>query len=267
MVGGIPVYKYLQETGGLNYLADAPVITLNGFTPYPGVEPELWERYTRWDTEVYGPLLMQYPARRGIDYYQIIKENPVYPFWIDLHHHETLASQQNTRGIPEQIAVSNDAHSWQERHVVDFFGSVIYRLVRGFRSEQKPPGAQPDTRIKNATIMHLEACRLSAEHRDKYVNWFTEYGMNIFIPLFLQQTGIKGYDFYQFDRTQSGSEYREPDYPVCLSIIYFENMPAFESFQKSPELTAFLKTMRPFFPGGLTVQWYVQYGLKYSLRK
>ena len=248
-------------------MENAPVITLNGFSPYPDVDPEIWERYTKWTSEVYAPLMMKYPARKGIDTYQIVRENPLYPFRLGIHHHETLTSQQNTFKTPEQTAIMNDSASWVKRNVIDQLWSAVYQLVRDFRSVQALPGGKPDTRIQNAPAMHLEAYRLSPEDQDKYDKWFAEYGMNIFIPLFMQQPGIKGYDYYKFTGIQVRSEVREPDYPAYLAVIYFENMQAFDKYERSPELTTFHKTMRNVFPRGVNYRWYVQYQLAFSLRK
>lgn len=145
--------------------------------------------------------------------------------------------------------------------------SAIYQLISGFRGEQGLPGDKPDTRIQNATVLHLEAYRLSPEDHDKYNKWFSEYGMNIFIPLFMKQPGVKGYDFFKFTGTQVRNYVREPDYPTYLSFMYFENMQAFENFERSPELTIFYKTLLNVFPLGLNYTWYVQYQLMKSFRK
>jgi hypothetical protein len=255
-----------MEVGG-NKMGNAPVITLSGFSLYPDVDPEIWERYTKWASEVYAPLMMKYPARKGIDFYQIVRENPLYPFRLGIHHHETLTSQQNTVKTPEQVAIMNDSSSWVKRNVIDHIWSAVYQLVRGFRSAQALPGGKPDTRIQNAPVMHLEAYRLSPEGQDKYNKWFAEYGMNIFIPLFMKQPGVKGYDFYKFTGTQVTNVVRETDYPAHLSVFYFENMQAFENFERNPERTTFHKIIRNVFPLGLNYSWYVQYQLIDSLRK
>lgn len=248
-------------------MENAPVITLNDFSPYPGVDPEIWERYTKWSTEVYAPILMKYPARKGIDNYEILQKNPLYPFLLSIHHHENLTTQQNTRNLPDQIAINNDVISWEKRNVTDFIWSAVYQLVRGFRSEQALPVDKPDTRIQNAPVMHLEVYWLSSEDQDKYNKWFAEYGMNIFIPLFMKQPGVKGYDYYKFTGIQVRTDARETEYPAYLSVIYFENMQSFDKYENSPELTTFHKTMRNVFPRGVNSRWYVQYQLAFSLRK
>jgi hypothetical protein len=248
-------------------MENTPVITLNGFSPYPGADPEIWERYTKWNEEVYAPLLIKYPTRKGIDTYQIVRENPLYPFRLGIHHHENLTSQQNARKTAEQIAITQDSASWEKRNVIDQLWSAVYQLVRSFRSEQGLPGDKPDTRIQNAPVMHLEAYRLSLEDQDKYNKWFAEYGMNIFIPLFMKQPGIKGYDYYTYSGIQVRNDARETEYLAYLSVIYFENMQSFDKYENSPELTTFHKTLRNVFPRGVNYRWYVQYQLAFSLRK
>jgi hypothetical protein len=116
--------------------------------------------------------------------------------------------------------------------------------------------------------MHLEAYRLSREDQEKFNKWFTEYGLNIFIPLFVKQPGVKGYDYYKLTEFQvRAMNARETEYPAFLSVVYFENIQAFEKYEQSPELTTFNKTMRNVFPLGLNHSWYVQYQLIHSLRK
>jgi hypothetical protein len=250
-----------------NNAENAPVITLNGFSPYPGVDAEVWERYTKWSTEVYSPLMLKSPSRKGIDTYQITQGNPLYPYFLRIHHHESLASQRDTLGTSEQTAVSNDVINWRQRHVIDFVWSAVYRLVRSWRSGPNPLGEKLDTRIQNSPFLNLEAFRLAAEDREKYQKWFSEYAVNIFIPLFMKQPGVKGYDHYQFAGLGPAESNREFEYPPHFTFTHFENRLAFNRFETSPELTTCQKTLRSLFPNGLNYRWYVQYVLTASLRK
>jgi heme-degrading monooxygenase HmoA len=79
--------------------------------------------------------------------------------------------------------------------------------------------------------------------------------------------GLMGYDWYEDTKLRRTKEIRELNYPEYLSIIYFENLKAFEDFEKSPELVALQKSMRSVFPRGLNLQWHVQYELIKSFRK
>jgi hypothetical protein len=62
-------------------------------------------------------------------------------------------------------------------------------------------------------------------------------------------------------------EVREWEYPDYISIIYFDDLAAFENYQSSPELIAFKKAICNIFPNGLNYRLYVQYQLVKSWRK
>jgi heme-degrading monooxygenase HmoA len=247
-------------------MENPPVITLNGFSLYPGVDQDIWDRYNKWNSEVYSPVLMKYPARKGVDHYQTVKENPLYPRLLLIHHHESLLTQQNAHS-PEQMAILNDGMSWGKRRVRIAVWSATYQLMNGFRKEPAPPGDKPDTRIQNAGVMHLEAFKITQEEEEEYYQWFAEFGLNIFIPLFLKQSRIRGFDFFKLCGINPRNDLRRTEYPTYISIVYFENLPAFADFESSPELTTFQKTMFNIFPLGLNYAWYAQYQLIKSLSR
>jgi hypothetical protein len=249
-------------------LGNAPVITVSGFSRYPGVDPAVWDRFVKWSAEVYSPLMMRWPARKGIDIYQIVNESPLFPFLFIINHHENITTQQAAVKMPEMVDIYKDMTDWQKRRVPDRMITAGYQLVQSFRGVTPLPGEKTDTRIENAPFMHVEAYELFTENQEKYNQWFTEYGINVFVPLFMQQAGIKGYDYYRRTEFQLKSmNLLETEFPAYLSIIYFENSQAFETDDKSPELVAFNKTMHSIFPLGLNFRWYVQYQLLQSWRK
>lgn len=250
-------------------MENTPLITLAGRSPYPDVDPELWERYTKWVREVYIPLIMKDMPRKGIDIYQIVRRNQLYPFLLSVHHHENSTVLQNYQRTqtPQQTALNNDFASWRQRNIVDTIWGAGYSLLKSFRSRLSFPSDNLDTRIENAPVMHFEACFLSPENQGKYHNWFSESGCKIFIPLFVNLPGLKGYDWYRLTNLGTRRDARDTEYPPYLSIIYFDNIHSFETFEKSKELYAFQKTVRSVFPLGLKYDWYVEYELTQSWRK
>jgi hypothetical protein len=178
-------------------MENAPVITVNGFSPYPGADPELWERFTKWGNEVYVPLMLKNPGRTGSDTYQITRQNPLYPFRLRIHHLTDLASQRRASVSAEQIAIQTDNNTWRTRNVMEVVWGGIYQLAFNFRGGSLVSSPKSDTRIENAPVLHLEAFRFSPEEQEKYNKWFTEYGQNIFIPLYFKQAGVKGFDCYE----------------------------------------------------------------------
>ena len=249
-------------------MENAPVISISGMSPYPGVEPELWDRFLKWFMEVYGPLMMRWPARKGIDFYLSASKSPLMPFLFIINHHEDVTTQQNATKMPEMVSIYADIANWQKRNVTDLVVAAGYQLIKSFRTGISLPGDNQDTRIENAPLMHVEGCDLSTESEKKYNKWFVEYGIGIFIPLLMKQPGIKGYDYYRFNGFQMRPfNTRGMGCPAYLSMIYFEDSQAFDSFERSPELATFNKTMRSVFPLGLNYKWYTQYERKLSLRR
>lgn len=249
-------------------MENRPVITLNGGSRYPGAEMELWERYHKWLYEVYMDLNLQLPHRRQIDSYHATRESPQYPWSLSVLYYDNYAGWEETRKSPLPIAQAKDNESWMKRQVMDFIWCAIYQLIKSYRSEGSISETQLDTRIENAPFLHIEAYRLKAEDAEKYNKWFIDYCSKVFIPLFMKQAGLKGYDYYQYRGISVNyPNLMEREYPMYLSAIHFENIEAFERFEKSNELAVCKRTMREIFPSGLVYQWYVQYQLVKSWRK
>lgn len=250
-------------------LEDRPIITINGRSPTPGVDPEIWSRYQRWHGEVYSPMYFTMPGRNGVDNYAIVKERAEYPSFITLIHTESIKFIQESLKHPARTALIGEAATWVKRHVSMFIWSTRYALIKSFRSEPLGTPAKEDTKIENAPILHIEGYRVWKEDQDKYLSWLNDYGFGSFIPLLMRLSGIKGYDCYKNIGSTNFREVetRELEYPDFLSILYFEDEAAFENYTKSPELLAFQKAISNVFLNGLTLRWYVQYQLIKSFRK
>jgi len=249
-------------------MENAPAINIGGTSPAPGADIDAWNRYENWLCEVYLPfLLLKIPGATGADRYWIIKENSLYPSRITIRHFQNLKMWENSHKLSERIAVEEEMATWVKRHVIDYVWATSYILIKSFRSEPSDAPGVKDTKIENAPIMHIESYRLRPEDEEKYVKWLNDYGFNVLIPLFVGLPGLKGYDFYKHTGLKGISEVREWEYPIFLFILYFENVEAFENYEKSREFTAFQKALRNVFPNGLNLRWYVEYQLVRSWRK
>ncbi len=138
-------------------MENAPVISLSGQSPYPGADPVIWERFSKWTQEVYLPVNMRLPQRRGLDYYHIVRESPVYPLGIAILHYENRAGWVEARKNPEAQSISNEFGIWMKRGVLDFMWSAVYELIKSYRSGSPNTEQKLDTLINNAPIMHFEA--------------------------------------------------------------------------------------------------------------
>jgi len=246
-------------------MENRPVISLTSRSPAPGSDLEVYERYLKWQNEVYYPMVMKVQEPTGLDSYQIIGEHPEYPPSTSILHCKNLKELGTYAVSLEGTAIVQEYKSWTDRGIIELVWSGAYALIKSFRVKTSP-AASEDTRIQNAPVLHLEAYRLSQEEQGKYVKWFNDYGYRIFLPLFMKLPGFAGYDWYEFTgfRRYQGRELENPKY---LSIIYFENYDDYIGYARSPELAGFQKVMRNVFPLGLNFKWYVQYHLVKSWRK
>lgn len=239
-------------------MPNAPVLDLTFHSRAPGADYEVFQRYLKWREEVYGPLLIRVPEVKQLDNNEIVKTSLEYPHYGSILHWDNLHARENFFKTTESKAIVDELAIWVKRGVREPIWSVSYELMKSFRSESSSPVSKPDTRIENAPVMSLEAFRLSPEEEEKYFNWFNEFGCSSFVPLFVRLPGLKGYDWYKdTNLRRTPDAVREHEYSKYLSIIYFENIQAFDNFVESPELAAFLKMMGSVFPHGLNYKWYV----------
>jgi hypothetical protein len=244
------------------------VISLSCQTCYPNASPEVWERFLKWQQEVYTPVQLKAPERKQVDRYQIVRESPLFPSNLGILHYENYAGWEAGRKNPETNSISSEYISWMKRRIVDVAWSAVYQLVKSYRNQSSNSEEQQDTRIENAPFLHLEAYRLTTEDSEKYNKWFIEYCSHVFIPLFMKQSGFKGYDYFKFvSIAVNYDNLLEKEYPIYLSAVYFENIKAFENFEKSNELAVCKNTLRDIFPKGLNYKWYVQYQLIQTWRR
>jgi hypothetical protein len=157
--------------------------------------------------------------------------------------------------------------AWVERGVTENIWSAAYALIKSFRGNPASPDGSDFAVIDSAPVISVEAHRVSQEEQDKYYRWFNDSAGNLFMPLLLKMPGLAGYDWYQDTGRRRRQDTRETEYPPYLSIIYFENIKAYENYAESPELAAVNKSMRSVFPRGLNFQWLVQYQLVKSWSK
>jgi hypothetical protein len=95
-------------------MENRPVIVLSGRSPTPGANPEVYQRYLKWQTEVYHPLVLKSSALTGIDNYQKIRETPQYPARITILHYQNLNDWRAYGNSPEFSAITQEQRSWVE---------------------------------------------------------------------------------------------------------------------------------------------------------
>jgi len=247
-------------------MENAPVINMIFMNNAPGVEDDVVQRFHKWSIEVYLPIILKIQGVTGLDRYTIVRKSPDYPAAGTIMHWESIGVYENSLKNPERMAVRDDLNTWTQRRVREGVWSAAYELAQGFRTGTANVGAKKDTKIENASLMHLEAYRMPQEEHEKYNKWFNEFG-RVFVPLFMKTCGLKGYDYLKYSGFSQLAQGRETEYPPYISILYFEDLKSFEHFQESPEQDSLQSALRNIFPLGLNYRWYVQYQLTNRWRK
>jgi hypothetical protein len=182
-------------------------------------------------------------------------------------HFPDLKSRENFSGSQEIQAILDEYANWVRRHVIDYVFATTYELLKGFRNEETAVKNKPGTIMADAPVMLVEGYQLSPEEQGKYRRWLEDNGFRIFLPLFMQMPGLKGYDFYRDSGYRLPVAVRDRECPQDLSIIYFADIKSLENYRKGPEFVAFQKAIRNVFSSGLNLRWYIPYQLVKNWRK
>lgn len=244
----------------------APVIGMVFINIAPGVSDDVRDRYMNWRYEIYAPLTLRVPGTIRFEQYHRARESLEYPQIGTISHYENYEAWQQALKSQEENAVKNEAAAWEKRGVREGIWATSYTLEKGFRSETALPVNNRGTTIDNAPFLHLEAYRLSAGEGEKYVKWLSDFGYG-FIPLFTGLPGFKGYDFFKNTGNSGWYEARETDYPLYLSIMYFDNAETYRDYLKSREFVIYQKALRQVFPRGLNYRWDAEYYSTRTLKK
>jgi hypothetical protein len=248
-------------------MEDAPVIRIQTLK----IQPEYEQRFLNWTLEAYCPLLISLPGTPEINFYRIVKENPLYTRYFWIYHYinrqapVAVRSDQKWKDIVKDIETT-----WSSRIEMVWFPA--YEQIASIKKEQLNPVSTPFTESKQSPVIHLEGYAFSSNEAEKYDNWFDKAGPEVFIPLLLRLPGFREYTRYKLiDIDPTGLTVqrtkRPVEYPPRLSILTFDDMDVFENYEKSLELAAFKYALQAPFPPGLNYQWYVQYQLERSYRK
>ncbi len=249
-------------------MENAPVIRIMAHR----VQPEYEEKYHNWSFEAYFPLFITIPGVEEIDYYNIVKENPQYNKTCIINHYENRSGQLKPRRDQRFLDIQKDQETtFGSRSDTVWFAA--FQQIINFKKDSTTVTGNAIFEAENAPVIHLEGYAFSNPEQERYDSWFNKWGQEVFIPLIMRLPGLKEYTRYQLIEVESTglSDFyrtkRSVEYPPYLSILTFENIKAFENYEKSLELAAFKSSLYTPFPLGLNYQWYVQYRLMRSWRK
>jgi hypothetical protein len=245
----------------------ASVITFNIFTFKTA---EAFQDYDKWAKASFTPMLMSTGARLGGEMGSPLEEKLAYRQRLNINYFKDFENYFAFAGTTEFDAYWKDIYTtWNGKF--DISWQSVYFVVRRFKGIQLTPidkGKIVDktTYLKefvedDVPVVLFKGLGLSSDEWEKYDAWVKDWGYDVYIPLLLKVPGVT-----EFCRCWLSNVRREgsvlkpstttnPDYPHDLSIIYFENLKAYQSFLKSKELAAYEKNLVATFPGGLNYRW------------
>jgi hypothetical protein len=245
-------------------MENAPVVYAVTFN----IPPEIEERYNKWATEVYLPLLTKTSLVSEIDRYRIIKPNPEIADNLTLYYFDNLEAYKSMIASQVRQDIYKDvATTFSQRKIVWARPYWLLRSFKNYSSASKSKNVPTET----AAVVHIEALELSPQEKLRYDEWFTKYAYRIYIPVIMRLPGLRSYSRYldtgEGPEAVTPSRPQESKYPVYLNILYFENLKAFEEYESSPELASFKRDMKHEVSDSLVTKWYFQYELIKSWRK
>jgi hypothetical protein len=197
--------------------------------------------------------------------YQNVRENRDYPLTFTLTCYRNLEDYFASGRTPEYAAYSKDIETtFGGRY--ERVWNTPYMLVKRLKNEALTYNKNKDYTPENAPVILLYGAGLSPDEWEKYHIWFNEWGYPVYLPVLLKVPGVIEYSRWWLSNIRSRMPPKpnipeDPKYPQDLSIIYFENLKAYQNFEKSREFAAFNKNLASEFPNDLTYRWNVVYRL------
>lgn len=245
-------------------MENRPIIFFRG----RNVPPDQRERFQNWLFEAYVPILLKVEGVEKVEYYQIIKENPLYPNQLGFYRFKNRQAMESRDGNPDRDAVLKDMATFSR---IEHFWSQTYGLLRSFDSAAKTESAV--AKAEDTPVLHIESFQLPPEEQERCNDWYVKWAYRVYLPILMKLPGLVQYDRYRInDRREPYSDrfLGKPvvsEYPLYISVMYFENLKAFENYENSPELIAFRRIMKYEVSDNLNYEWYVQYQLLKNWRK
>jgi hypothetical protein len=244
-------------------MTNPQIIRLMYYTFY---NPEDWERYLKWLTEVFIPFLMKSGLCVAWERYQLITKSPGYPPSVSISYHATLEQFLEYLQSPDTIAITRDIETtWHDKYERNFI--VSYQHIKTITGNSIKEATGDKSNKPGTTIMHLEGINPTFADWGKFNKWLYQFGNVVFLPSLARLPGVVAIRrFWKLNvQWENGvpklDSWNDPKYPLDLFVFEFEDAKARQNFEQSHELTAFRNALSAEFPNGLHYQWNVDYQL------
>lgn len=249
----------------------ANVIAFERFKYETAEDVEKWNKWVPASTAL---MEMSSDALLGMERSFHLEEKFTY---VSLNFYKDMENYFSFLRSPERNAMEKDFKiTWGGK--VERTWRALYFVVRRLNLFQRNPidkGEIVDkaTYLKQfkedeAPVLVLKGLSLSTLDWEKYNAWMNEWGYDIFLPMLLKAPGIIEYCRCWLSNVRreslgppNPSHNINPEFPQDLSIIYFENIKAYQNFLISKELAVYEKTLVTAFPNELNYRWDVAFRL------
>lgn len=244
-------------------MENVPVIWFHGIKP-PNATKEIKERYHNWFDAAYFPLVMKDSAVTEIKVFKIINQIKDYPEDLGVWQFNNLKGYEEHWNLPEQIAILKDLQTTWPQYGREVIWEPLYQPLVSFRSnliDFSKNKAKVDS-----PILNINAFKFSVVEWERFNAWFSECGCQAFLPLFKKVDGLEEYHCLKWTGVVRPAA-KLKEYPIFMALSYFDSLNTSQHFIESPEMAAFLASIKLGFPNGFASQWNVQYQLVKSFRK
>jgi heme-degrading monooxygenase HmoA len=162
------------------------------------------------------------------------------------------------------IAVVKDLETTWPQYGRERIWNAVYQPILIYRNSLDDVPTDMNSQ-KEAPVLNVNAFNFPTIEWEKFNAWFGEYGRPVFLPLFQAVHGLKEYRCYKWTGVTRPAKVKE--YPIFLTISFFETLRACENFTMGPEFNVFQAAVKLGLPRGFSSQWNVPYELVKNFRK
>ncbi len=242
-------------------MENRPHISIAGWN----IPSDIEDRYLKWYDEVYAPTYVKFLGAAGIERYQIIEKTLEYPGTVGIYHRQNRNAVEESKKNPAREAMQKDRQATFYR--VEWVWHDCYVLIGSFRNDSS---SRESTFVENAPVIHIEGYRVPPAEQGKYDQWFMRWASRVYIPILMKSPGLKAYNCFSLSDISMrwpGRKYLEVEIPPYVSILYFENLESFATYEASLEYASLKRVMELEFPDTVSTIWHVHYQLVKSWRK
>ncbi len=183
--------------------------------------PELDEKFNKWYNETHVPMLMKFKGMKEAARYRITKETDEYPKYLATYLFDSKSVYETYKNSPEYAAGQAQIKEFWKDPKLDVLWRVQYEVLKVWQPSDRKP------RAATKSVMLIRSTNCHPDDEEKLNKWYDR----VHVPMLLRFEGM-------IDATRYKIVNDIGEFPKYLATYTFESLPAFEAYEKSPELAA-----------------------------